>query len=108
MGVLDARLLAPVYSSTDRRFRKLVRIKLQIFAVAGGMHVGKDDLDVRAGDQGIMLGYARDEIGKTDVRILMVGLDAIGKTTILHELNLGAMVTTIATIRFQRRGVQEL
>merc|ERR1712217_740634 len=28
---------------------------------AGGVHVGKDDLDVGAGDQGIMFGYATDE-----------------------------------------------
>merc|ERR1711862_474913 len=27
----------------------------------GGVHVGKDDLDVGAGDQGIMFGYASDE-----------------------------------------------
>merc|ERR1712086_976226 len=28
---------------------------------AGGVHVGKEDLDVGAGDQGIMFGYATDE-----------------------------------------------
>merc|ERR1739838_942853 len=27
----------------------------------GGVHVGKEDLDVGAGDQGIMFGYATDE-----------------------------------------------
>merc|ERR1712195_399781 len=30
-------------------------------AFSGGAHVGKDDLDVGAGDQGIMFGYASDE-----------------------------------------------
>merc|ERR1712196_742934 len=29
--------------------------------IAGGVHVGKDELDVGAGDQGIMFGYASDE-----------------------------------------------
>merc|ERR1711924_473904 len=29
--------------------------------IAGGVHMGKDDLDVGAGDQGIMFGYASDE-----------------------------------------------
>merc|ERR1711871_458475 len=29
--------------------------------IAGGVHVGKSDLDVGAGDQGIMFGYASDE-----------------------------------------------
>ncbi len=33
-------------------------------------------------------------IGKKDVRILMVGLDAAGKTTILYRLKLGEVVTT--------------
>merc|ERR1712146_153944 len=29
--------------------------------IAGGVHVGKEDLDIGAGDQGIMFGYASDE-----------------------------------------------
>ncbi|ETV97377.1 hypothetical protein H310_09714 [Aphanomyces invadans] len=37
---------------------------------------------------------------KRDVRLLMVGLDAGGKTTILYKLKLGEVVTTIATIGF--------
>lgn len=36
----------------------------------------------------------------TDVRILMVGLDAAGKTTILYKLKLGEIITTIPTIGF--------
>jgi GTPase SAR1 family protein len=46
--------------------------------------------------------------GKKDMRILMVGLDAAGKTTILYKLKLGEVVTTIPTIGFNvetvRRG----
>ncbi len=38
--------------------------------------------------------------GKTEMRILMVGLDAAGKTTILYKLKLGEVVTTIPTIGF--------
>ena len=37
---------------------------------------------------------------KHDVRILMVGLDAAGKTTILYKLKLGEQVTAIPTIGF--------
>ena len=37
---------------------------------------------------------------KRDIRILMVGLDAAGKTTILYKLKLGEIVTTIPTIGF--------
>jgi len=39
----------------------LVRINKQSPDIAGGVHVGKDDLEVGAGDQGIMFGYASDE-----------------------------------------------
>ena len=37
---------------------------------------------------------------KKDVRILMVGLDAAGKTTILYQLKMGETVKTIPTIGF--------
>ena len=36
--------------------------------------------------------------GKKEMRILMVGLDAAGKTTILYKMKLGEIVTTIPTI----------
>lgn len=36
--------------------------------------------------------------GRREMRILMVGLDAAGKTTILYKLKLGEIVTTIPTI----------
>jgi small GTP-binding protein len=37
---------------------------------------------------------------KKEVRILMVGLDAAGKTTILYQLKMGEIVKTIPTIGF--------
>lgn len=40
--------------------------------------------------------------GKKEMRILMVGLDAAGKTTILYKLKLGEIVTTIPTIGMLR------
>jgi len=45
-------------------------------------------------------------IGKIDMRILMVGLDAAGKTTILYKLKLGEIVTTIPTIGFNVETVE--
>jgi small GTP-binding protein len=39
-------------------------------------------------------------LGKKDVRMLMVGLDAAGKTTILYQLKMGETVKTIPTIGF--------
>jgi small GTP-binding protein len=43
---------------------------------------------------------------KKDIRILMVGLDAAGKTTILYKLKLGENVTTIPTIGFNVETVE--
>mmetsp|Transcript_22530 Transcript_22530/g.55048 ORF Transcript_22530/g.55048 Transcript_22530/m.55048 type:complete len:181 (-) Transcript_22530:74-616(-) len=45
-------------------------------------------------------------LGKRDMRILMVGLDAAGKTTILYKLKLGEIVTTIPTIGFNVETVE--
>merc|ERR1712039_802249 len=39
-------------------------------------------------------------LGQRDMRIVMVGLDAAGKTTILYKLKIGEVVTTIPTIGF--------
>jgi len=45
-------------------------------------------------------------LGKKQMRILMVGLDAAGKTTILYKLKLGEVVTTIPTIGFNVETVE--
>lgn len=43
---------------------------------------------------------------KKEMRILMVGLDAAGKTTILFKLKLGDVVTTIPTVGFNVETVE--
>merc|ERR1719451_223836 len=45
-------------------------------------------------------------IGKIDAKIVMVGLDAAGKTTILYKLKLSEVVTTIPTIGFNVETVE--
>ncbi|XP_030830811.1 ADP-ribosylation factor 1 [Strongylocentrotus purpuratus] len=48
----------------------------------------------------------KELFGKKEMRILMVGLDAAGKTTILYKLKLGEIVTTIPTIGFNVETVE--
>ncbi|CAL8337488.1 unnamed protein product [Lota lota] len=45
-------------------------------------------------------------VTKKPVRILMVGLDAAGKTTVLYKLKLGEAVTTIPTLGFNVETVE--
>mmetsp|Transcript_4462 Transcript_4462/g.8670 ORF Transcript_4462/g.8670 Transcript_4462/m.8670 type:complete len:183 (-) Transcript_4462:187-735(-) len=45
-------------------------------------------------------------IGKQEMRIIMVGLDAAGKTTVLYKLKLGEVVTTIPTVGFNVETVE--
>lgn len=47
-----------------------------------------------------VLGFFKRRFGKEEVRILIQGLDAAGKTTMLYMLKLGEVVTTIPTIGF--------
>ncbi|XP_017782345.1 PREDICTED: ADP-ribosylation factor 4-like [Nicrophorus vespilloides] len=44
--------------------------------------------------------------GKKQMRILMIGLDCAGKTTILYKLKLGEIVTTMPTIGFNVETVE--
>lgn len=43
---------------------------------------------------------ALDALGRKERRILMLGLDAAGKTTVLYKLQLGEAVLTIPTVGF--------
>jgi len=55
---------------------------------------------------GLFISKLFDKLAKKDCRILMVGLDAAGKTTILYKLKLGEVVTTIPTIGFNVETVE--
>ena len=45
-------------------------------------------------------------LGSKEMRILMLGLDAAGKTTILYRLKLAEVVTTIPTVGFNVETVE--
>ncbi|KAI1730663.1 ADP-ribosylation factor family domain-containing protein [Ditylenchus destructor] len=49
---------------------------------------------------GTVYSYFRSLFGQREMRILILGLDGAGKTTILYRLQVGEVVTTIPTIGF--------
>jgi|UniRef100_A0A914Q9A2 ADP-ribosylation factor-like protein 1 len=49
---------------------------------------------------GGVMSYFRGLFGQREMRILILGLDGCGKTTILYRLQVGEIVTTIPTIGF--------
>lgn len=55
---------------------------------------------------GIIASLIDRAFGNTKARILLLGLDAAGKTTILYKLKLGEVVATIPTIGFNVESVQ--
>ncbi|EAR91328.1 ADP-ribosylation factor(Arf)/Arf-like (Arl) small GTPase family protein (macronuclear) [Tetrahymena thermophila SB210] len=56
---------------------------------------------------GIQLSKLFDKIfNKVEMRILMLGLDAAGKTTILYRLKLGEVVQSVPTIGFNVESVE--
>ena len=50
--------------------------------------------------------YLYNLLGTREMRILILGLDGAGKTTILYRLQVGEVVTTIPTIGFNVEQVQ--
>ena len=97
---LFARLLAPLCFSGGRCCRQLERVHKLSPDIAGGVHVGKDDPDIGAGDQGIFVGCAVEETGDAGVWSWVIEFDAIDETVILFELKLGAVVTALRTSGF--------
>jgi ADP-ribosylation factor protein 1 len=58
-----------------------------------------EEEEFRKGEMGLSFTKLLGRLfSKKEMRILMVGLDAAGKTTILYKLKLGEIVTTIPTI----------
>eukprot|EP00442_Polarella_glacialis_P038707 CAMPEP_0115095268 /NCGR_PEP_ID=MMETSP0227-20121206/28888_1 /TAXON_ID=89957 /ORGANISM="Polarella glacialis, Strain CCMP 1383" /LENGTH=181 /DNA_ID=CAMNT_0002488501 /DNA_START=63 /DNA_END=608 /DNA_ORIENTATION=+ len=45
-------------------------------------------------------------VGKQEMRLVMVGLDAAGKTTVLYKLKLGEVIATVPTIGFNVETVE--
>lgn len=74
------------------------------FAAAAAAVVGRGDpghLNAPGPGSSDAMGKVLSKIfGNKEMRILMLGLDAAGKTTILYKLKLGQSVTTIPTVGF--------
>merc|ERR1711951_53799 len=63
--------------------------------------------EIERGEMGLTVSNLMSRLfAKKQMRILMVGLDAAGKTTILYKLKLGEIVTTIPTIGFNVETVE--
>ena len=65
----------------------------------------------RAGDGPTAMGVLVSKLlgvimGNKEVRVLILGLDNAGKTTILYKLQMGEVVTTVPTIGFNVETVQ--
>ena len=65
----------------------------------------------RAGDGPAAMGVLVSKLlgvimGNKEVRVLILGLDNAGKTTILYKLQMGEVVTTVPTIGFNVETVQ--
>merc|ERR1712130_512782 len=72
-----------------------------------GTHpIFESDFDCLTAMGNVFANLFRNLFGKKEMRILMVGLDAAGKTTILYKLKLGEIVTTIPTIGFNVETVE--
>ncbi|XP_074659046.1 uncharacterized protein LOC141911869 [Tubulanus polymorphus] len=71
-----------------------------------GLYEGLDWLSNQLKNMGAFASLFKGLFGKKEMRILMVGLDAAGKTTILYKLKLGEIVTTIPTIGFNVETVE--
>jgi GTPase SAR1 family protein len=78
-------------------------LKFDLLLLKFGSKVVCDDSIVCVDSEKLKMGLSFTKLfsrlfAKKEMRILMVGLDAAGKTTILYKLKLGEIVTTIPTI----------
>lgn len=56
---------------------------------------------------GMLISKVLDSLSRIkDARILMLGLDAAGKTTILYKLKLGEVISSVPTIGFNFETVE--
>ena len=63
-------------------------------------------LHTDSSSMGLLISKLFERFHGKEQRIIMVGLDAAGKTTILYKLKLGDVVSTIPTIGFNVETVQ--
>ncbi|ROL49397.1 ADP-ribosylation factor 1 [Anabarilius grahami] len=111
-GTHDATVLrvekdAILFFSGEEENRKKNRSETApkvIYAVITWVLIARERRSATMGN--MFAGLFKNLFGKKEMRILMVGLDAAGKTTILYKLKLGEIVTTIPTIGFNVETVE--
>ncbi|KAG8055018.1 hypothetical protein GUJ93_ZPchr0001g33131 [Zizania palustris] len=100
LSAIKAAAAAPSFASSPRtQIASQPRALRASPPPAGRRHLG--------GEMGLTFTKLFSRLfAKKEMRILMVGLDAAGKTTILYKLKLGEIVTTIPTIGFNVETVE--
>ncbi|KAL7860729.1 hypothetical protein AOLI_G00170780 [Acnodon oligacanthus] len=93
--------------TSDAALCRPVKDAILLIAVRRRLVFSCEAVSIRSATMGNMFaGLFKNLFGKKEMRILMVGLDAAGKTTILYKLKLGEIVTTIPTIGFNVETVE--
>merc|ERR1712071_437090 len=101
-------ILSGLSTSLCLTFVRVAKQQLQFHPLpTGHLHLVRSFFGYSINEMGLTISSLFTRLfGKKQMRILMVGLDAAGKTTILYKLKLGEIVTTIPTIGFNVETVE--
>ncbi|XAR72931.1 hypothetical protein NMG60_11019741 [Bertholletia excelsa] len=97
---------APPLVHEDKRRRYVIRVANVYASLAPLMKSSVISRCHKCFNKNAISRLVKRLLARTDMKILMVGLDASGKTTILYKLKLGDVVATVPTIGFNVEVVQ--
>ena len=105
----DARVPQPARSNTSNAKRAMIRrltlffSRVSRFSAQATFRAFREKIRTRRNEtasMGILFSRLWQAFGEKEARILVLGLDNAGKTTILYRLQVGTVVSTIPTIGF--------